>query len=301
MLAIEMQSVTKRFGRKTILNDFHLAVPEQSIFAFVGNNGAGKSTAIRLMLGLLQADAGEVMVLGHSLQTQRLHVLSEVGCLVDAPSAYPNLNAREFLRIAAELKRLPRSEIERVLALVHLQNDAQLAIAHYSLGMKQRLALAHALMGSPKLLILDEPSNGLDPAGIQEIRSLIAALPEQMSTTIFISSHQLDELDKLATHVALLQAGQIRFQTSMDALRRDANTVLHLRVDDAQAASQCLSSRGYEAVLKDAQQLSVQGVQRDQAWQLHECLVHSGIRLHESRNEQVHLERWFHEMSKEAI
>lgn len=297
-LAIKMVEVSKSFGQHHVLRDLDLEVPVQSIFAFVGNNGEGKSTAIRLILGLLQPDRGHVQVFGRNMSSHRQALIADIGCLVEAPSAYPNLTAREFLNIARVLKSLPSSEIDRVLHLVNLKADAACLISKFSLGMKQRLALAHALMGQPKLLILDEPTNGLDPSGIQEVRELLCRLPALTGCTVFVSSHQLDELDKMATHLALLQGGVLRFQASMDAIRKQQDTVVHLHVSDAATALHLLSDQGYQSCLNGEHRLLVKGVEQANIWQVHDRLVHAGIRLHESRSESLSLEQWFHQQTQ---
>jgi ABC-type Na+ transport system ATPase subunit NatA len=176
---IELRNVSKRFGTHTVLERLDLAVPRHSVFGFLGNNGAGKSTTIRLVTGLLQADSGEVLVNGRDLRTHRTEVLQGIGCIVDGPALYPNLNAAEFLRIGCAIKRLPRAEIGRVLELVSLRDTGGTRIAHFSLGMKARLALAHALLGQPRLLVLDEPANGLDPHGILEMRARLRCPPDR--------------------------------------------------------------------------------------------------------------------------
>src|SRR5690606_13719808 len=176
--AIELQAVDKSYGPRRILKDLQLVVPERSVFAFLGNNGHGKSTTIRLLAGLAAPDRGSIRVLGQDIRQHRREVLAQMGCLIEAPSSYPNLTAREFLSIGACLKQLPRSEIDRALELVGLRPDRRQRIEHYSLGMRQRLALAHALLGRPRLLVLDEPTNGLDPDGIRDIRALLSGLPE---------------------------------------------------------------------------------------------------------------------------
>lgn len=297
-LAIKMVEVSKSFGRHQVLRDLDLEVPAQSIFAFVGNNGEGKSTAIRLILGLLQPDRGQVQVFGRNMRSCRRTLIADIGCLVEAPSAYPNLTAREFLNIARILKSQPISEIDRVLQLVNLKADAACLISKFSLGMKQRLALAHALMGQPKLLILDEPTNGLDPFGIQEIRELLCRLPALTGCTVFVSSHQLDELDKMATHLALLQGGVLRFQASMERIRQQQNTVVHLHVDDAAAAVNLLLAQGHQPSLFGEHRLLVKDVDQGSVWQLNERLIRAGIRLHESRSESLSLEQWFHQQTQ---
>ena len=297
-LAIEMIGVRKRFATHEVLKCLNLSVPNKSIFAFLGNNGEGKSTAIRLMVGLLRPDSGDIRILGRNIQTDRQAILREVGCLVDAPSSYPNLTAIEFLKIACLIKSLALQEIDRVLELVNLHTDPKRLIRHFSLGMKQRLALAHALLGRPSLLILDEPTNGLDPAGIQEIRQLIQRLPEQADCTIFVSSHQLDEVEKMATHLALLKDGTVQFQCHLDEIHAAQVGVLELHIDDAVQVAQVLAAHGFRAQVLSATQLVVSEVPQEQAHRLNACVVQANLRLHAANFQKPSLEKWFHQQTQ---
>ena len=290
---IELNKVSKRFGTHQVLNDLDLSVPEGSVFAFLGNNGAGKSTTIRLITGLLQADQGEVRVLGKNIRTDRMAILQQLGCIVDSPSLYPNLSASEFLRIGCAIKKLPLQEIDRVLEVVNLREAGQTRVAHYSLGMKQRLALAHALLGSPALLILDEPTNGLDPQGIHEIRHLLKNLPEIAACSIFISSHQLDEVEKMASHLALLKDGRIFCQTSVAQWLATQTGVLSVEIDDAERAITILQTLGYAVQKVDAQHITVTQIAARQADRLHTGLIQAGIRLFQSVYQKPSLEDWF--------
>jgi ABC-type multidrug transport system ATPase subunit len=303
-LAIQMMGVVKRFKQHDVLKGLDLAVPERSIFAFLGNNGEGKSTAIRLMLGLLHPDQGTIQILGRDIARERKYILQQTGCLVEAPSAYPNLTAREFLRIACTLKALPRSEIDRVLEIVGLTADGRRRIEQFSLGMKQRLALAHALVGSPKLLILDEPGNGLDPVGMQEIRGLIASLPDASNCTVLISSHQLDEVEKIATHVALLKEGRVQFQSEMATLYAQQDGYLTLTVDDAVSAQrvliETLLDQVFDVTITSAQSLRVDRIPQELAYRVNACLIKADLRLHQSIFEKPTLEQWFHQTTQEV-
>jgi ABC-2 type transport system ATP-binding protein len=290
---IELRGVCKAFGRHRVIEGLDLAVPAQSVFAFLGNNGAGKSTTIRLITGLLRPDRGTIGVLGMDVQTQRRAVLAQVGALVDAPSFYPNLTADEFLRIGCTLKNLPRSEIGRVLELVAMTPARGRLIATYSLGMKQRLALAHALLGAPRLLILDEPSNGLDPEGKRDMRALLASLPAQAGSTVFVSSHNLDEIEKIATHVAVLKGGALQFQGSLAQLQARHAGVLAIDVTDAAHAVQLLAAANYQAERQSGQQVVVRGIELQCADKVHALLVHAGVGIFQSVHHTPSLEQWF--------
>lgn len=292
-VAIELNSVDKSYGSHQVLRQLDLSVPERSVFAFLGNNGHGKSTTIRLIAGLAAADRGSIRVFGRDIRHERRQVLADMGCLIEAPSSYPNLTAVEFLSIATSLKRLPRSEIDRTLQLVGLRCDRRQRIEHYSLGMKQRLALAHALIGSPRLLVLDEPTNGLDPDGIQDIRRLLSTLPDSADCTIFFASHHLDEVEKTATHLAVLREGSILLQSSVADLTRRLTSILAIEVDDAAEAAGVLQSLGYAASVDGRNHVSVSGIDRDAAGGVHTSLVQAGRVLYQSTLRKPSLEQWF--------
>ena len=291
---IELHGVCKAFGAHQVINELSLSVPARSIFAFLGNNGEGKSTTIRLITGLLRPDRGDISVLGMDVRTERRAILAQVGVIVDAACFYPNLTAAEFLRIGCDIKRLPRSEIGRVLELVSLAAARDRLVGTFSLGMKQRLAIAHALLGRPKLLILDEPSNGLDPEGIRDIRLLLSALPEQGGCTVFVSSHNLDEIEKMATHVGVLKGGALRFQGPLAELHAQNAGALLVDVCDAARAGQVLAAAGYRVEPSGCgRQLTVHGVELDAAHKVNALLVTSGIGLYQSVFRTPSLEQWF--------
>ena len=290
---IEMDRVSKAFGEHKVIDDVSLSMPANSIFAFLGNNGAGKSTVIRMLTGLLRADSGAIAVLGLDIRTARMAILRQIGVIVDAPALYPNLTAAEFLRIGCTIKGLPWSEMDRVLSLVELSGAAHRLVAKFSLGMKQRLAIAHALLGAPRLLVLDEPTNGLDPEGIRDIRRLLKALPALAETSVFVSSHNLDEVEKMASHVALLKGGAIRFQAPIAELMAAQTGALSIDVGDVPRALQLLASAAYKVERTEAGQLKVSGVERHNADRVHALLVHAGIRLYQSVYQTPSLEQWF--------
>ena len=290
---IEMRGVSKAFGEHKVITELNLTMPTNSIFAFLGNNGAGKSTVIRMITGLLRADAGQIKVLGLEVRSERMAILRQVGVIVDAPSLYPNLSAAEFLRIGCTIKGLPWSEIDRVLSLVELSGAGNRLVAKFSLGMKQRLAIAHALLGAPRLLVLDEPTNGLDPEGIRDIRHLLKALPALAETSVFVSSHNLEEVEKMASHVALLKGGCIRFQAPIAELLAAQTGTLSIDVGDAPRAQLLLTSAAYKVERTEAGRLKVSGVERHNADRVHALLVHAGIRLYQSVYHTPSLEQWF--------
>ncbi len=235
--------------RKDIEN-LDLRVPKGSIYGFLGPNGSGKSTTIRLILGLLKKQSGKVALFGESFEKKtRLESLNKVGALIENPSLYGHLNAVENLKIAANYRQnISPERIEEVLEIVKLTHAKKKKVKAYSLGMKQRLGLAIALLSNPELIILDEPTNGLDPKGIIEMRALIKELNANYGTTIFISSHLLSEIEKTCTHVGIIRNGKMLYQDTVKALKesKGKKMMIDLEVDKFIDALTVLDSLGKE-------------------------------------------------------
>lgn len=242
---IKTYDLTKRYGRHTVVNSLTLTVPQGSVYGFLGPNGAGKSTSMKMLLGLVHQTGGEVELLGQTMNEEnRIALLRQTGSLIESPSGYLHLTAQENLEIVADLKGVNHRDIGRVLDVVHLTSDANRTVGQYSLGMKQRLGIAMALLGSPKLLILDEPTNGLDPAGMQEMRSLIASMPETTGATVLISSHLLGEMEQMVTQVGILNEGQLIFEGPLHRLQAHSRGSIALRVLDQKKAQIVLRAQG---------------------------------------------------------
>lgn len=245
--AIETRKLEKRYGQESVVKDIDLRVPEGSVYGFIGSNGAGKTTTMKMILGLCKPTAGKVIVLGQEMNEEnRLTLLRKTGSLIESPSCYGHLTARENLEIVAELKGVEKKDIDRVLGIVHLKKEKTRRVRQFSLGMRQRLGIAQALLGEPKALVLDEPTNGLDPAGIQEMREMIASLPKQTGATVLISSHLLGELEQFIDHVGVIGRGRLLFQGTLDALRRRGETGIQLRVLESERARLILHDQGVE-------------------------------------------------------
>ena len=242
---IHTAGLSRAFNGQPAVRALDLAVPNGSVYAFLGPNGAGKSTTIRLLLGLLRPDSGSIHIFGLPLATERLGVLRRVGSLVETPSLYPHLTAHENLAIPARLLKRRTSDITRALAMAGLASVGRKLIRNFSLGMKQRLGLAMALLAQPELLILDEPTNGLDPAGIHEVRQMLRAMPGEHGVTVFLSSHLLSEVEQLATHVAMLSQGAMVFQGTVASLSERRRARLRVIVDRPADAAALLESRGW--------------------------------------------------------
>ncbi len=223
MSAITTQGLTKRYGAITAVDGIDLDVREGDVYGFLGANGSGKTTTVRMLLGLVLATSGTAEVLGRPMPKAGAEVLPQVGALVEAPAAYPRLSGRANLRVHDALGKGRRSgragRVDDVLDRVGLGGVDERPVAAYSLGMRQRLGLAHALLHQPRLLVLDEPTNGLDPQGIREIRGLLLEL-NAAGTTIFLSSHLLAEVEQIATRVGVLDRGRLVVEEQLDVLRR---------------------------------------------------------------------------------
>ncbi len=216
-MVIETKGLTFNFGSQTVVKSLSLQVPEGSIYGFLGPNGAGKTTTIKLLLNLLQTQEGNIKLFDLDFQANRQQILSQVGSLIEQPAIYGHLTGRENLQNRAILLQVSKSRVDEMLKLVRLSQAADKKASNYSLGMKQRLGIALALLSDPKLLILDEPTNGLDPNGIIEIRELLKRLVTEHNKTVFISSHLLAEIERMATHVGIINNGELLFQGEMES------------------------------------------------------------------------------------
>ena len=252
-LAIESRGLTKRFGAQAAVNGIDLRVPQGSVFGFLGPNGSGKTTTIRMLLALTQPSAGEIRVLGHSMPSKLHSVLPRVGALVEGPAFYPFLSgAANLIRLDSADRNAPsntrRSRVRSALERVGLSHAANKKVRAYSLGMKQRLGIANALMVPRDLLILDEPTNGLDPQGTREVRNLVHSLSGE-GTTVFVSSHLLAEVEQMCTHAAVMSAGNIVAQGTLSALRQVGNSRVRVSTPDPSVAALVLTHLGLKPVL----------------------------------------------------
>ena len=245
---IETKALCKQYGPHTAVDHVELHVPQGCVYGFIGPNGAGKSTTMKMLLGLIHPTAGRVRLLGQELtEKSRLPLLRQTGSLIESPAGYLHLTAQENLEIVADLKGVPHKDIGRVLDIVHLTQDRNRRVGQYSLGMKQRLGIAMALLGSPKLLILDEPTNGLDPAGIQEMRALIRNMPAATGATVLISSHLLGEMEQMVEQVGIIDHGHILFEGPLTELQRHSRGNVTLRLLDPVKAAPILRANGLTA------------------------------------------------------
>lgn len=222
MNIIETQNLTKRYTDFTAVSGVNLHIPKGTVYGFLGPNGAGKSTTMKMFLGLTKPTSGSFNVDGMKYPENRIAILKKVGSFIEAPAFYGNLSGEENLKIVRKILGLPKSSVSEALDIVGLTQFRKRLAKKYSLGMKQRLGLASALIGRPPILILDEPTNGLDPVGIHEIRNLIRSLPEKFDCTVLVSSHLLSEIELMADNIGILNHGHLLFEGTLDDLKQGA-------------------------------------------------------------------------------
>ena len=297
MYAIETRDLTHRFGSSEVLRQVGMRVSTGTIYGFLGPNGAGKTTTLRLILGLLRPQAGRIELFGRSLKRHRLDILRQVGSSIESPSLYGHLTARENLEVWRRVFRCESARIGDVLALVGLARTGRKRADQFSLGMKQRLSIAVALLHQPSLLILDEPTNGLDPHGILEVRDLLLRLNRERGMTILVSSHILSEIEKLVTDVGIIHRGQLMFQGALSTLvaRSEQSSFVAIDTTDNARALTVIIAAGYEARLESSK-LLVRPMPVPEIGALVSRLVHSGLAVHEVATVRKDLENIFLEL-----
>lgn len=292
---ISTHSLSKRYGDVYRVNQVNLTVYEGEIYGFLGPNGAGKSTTLKMLLGLAQPTSGRIVVFGQDLRKHRRSILARTGSLIESPSAYQHLTGLENMRVMQRLRGVPEANVMEALRIVRLENQKDKKVAQYSLGMKQRLGIAMALMSFPPLLVLDEPTNGLDPAGIGEIRELIRSLPQRYGITVLLSSHLLSEIEQVATSVGIISDGQLVFQGSLDELKGRSRSYIALRTQDNEAAARLLGANGMTPQVGGDGYLTLRDGDDAQVARCNRTLVAAGIdvlRIEERRRslESIFLE-----------
>lgn len=295
---ISTAAITKLFRTKAAVRDVSLRVEAGSVYAFLGPNGAGKSTTIRMLLGLIRPTRGDIAMFGLDLRHRRGEILARTGSLVESPSVYEHLSARENLEIPRRILNAPRSDVDRVLQVVGLESVSRRLVSSFSLGMRQRLGLAQALMGKRELLILDEPTNGLDPAGIQEMRLLIRRLPAEHGVTVFLSSHLLSEVEQMATHVGMLSQGELVFQGTVGELSAMKRSSLRIGVSEMGSAAALLRSQGWSVQPADGYLVATD---TNAVAAINRTLVEAGFAVHHLVVESVSLEELFLKMTQSEV
>lgn len=256
---IETTQLTKQFGKTTVVNNLNICINEGDIFGFLGPNGAGKTTTIRMLVGLIAPTSGSAKILGKDIQTDFVNAIQDVGAIVENPELYPFYTGRQNLIHFAKLSGdVDKERIEEVIKLVRLENRIDTKVKTYSLGMRQRLGLAQALLNKPKVLILDEPTNGLDPQGMKEIRQIIGHLADKEKITIFISSHLLHEIEQLCNKVAIVSNGKLIVQGDVKSLLTKEYQEVTIEVSDSDKAKEILKALPYiQDVVVDENMLTV--------------------------------------------
>lgn len=292
---VETEGLVKRFGNRTAVDGVDLRIPAGSAFGYLGPNGAGKTTLIRMLLGLTSITSGEARLLGHAIPAGRAEALARVGAIVEEPRFHHFLTGRENLSIAAAAREPEaHTRIEGTLARVGLGNRADERVKAYSLGMRQRLGIARCLLGDPELLILDEPMNGLDPAGMEEFRHLIRGFVDE-GRTVVISSHLLDEVEKTCDAIAIVDRGRIVVQGSVEELTGEAASVIVATGDDVRAQA-VLGDHAVE-LIEGGLRVQVEGETTVAAAAINRRLVEAGLDVHRLEPERISLERRFLEIT----
>lgn len=298
-LIIETKNLNFFFKEFQVLNQVNLKVPTGSIFGFLGPNGAGKTTTIRILLDLFHAKPGEIKLFGESYYSQRENILKKVGALIENPSIYKHLTGRQNLEVIRRMVNVPKARIEEVLQIVRLVDNADKKAKNYSLGMCQRLGLAAALLSDPDLLILDEPTNGLDPSGIIEMRELIIRLNKEHGKTIFLSSHILSEIEKLATDVAIIDHGQILFQGKLDGLHQQGKAIeLKVELNQVEAAVETLKALNYTITEQNGSSISLSIESKNEIPAINKALVNAGVEVYALQSSAETLESIFLNLTK---
>ena len=292
-LAIETIGLNYNFGAQTVVKDLSLQVPKGSIYGFLGPNGAGKTTTIKILLNLLKSPADQVFIFGKEINSNRIASLKRMGALVEQPAIYTHLTGKENLVNRCILLGLKRSKCAEMLSLVGLTEAGDKRAGKYSLGMKQRLGIALALIGDPELLLLDEPTNGLDPNGIIEIRNLMIDLTTKHGKTILVSSHLLAEIERTATHVGIINKGQLLFQGTIGELQDLSKPAVKIETNDTDKAVAILKNAGSEVIQQDEHSLSVIFSNKGDMGKLNTLLVQNGITVFSIGKERKDLENLF--------
>ena len=283
MYSITTNNLTYRFnGKETVLSDINLQVPTGSIYGFLGPNGAGKTTTLRLLLGLLKKQDGEINIFNLPFEKNRIDILRKTGSLIESPSLYAHLSAKENLAILQKVYQCKPSRIEEVLKIVGLENTGKKSTGKFSLGMKQRLSIAIALMHEPELLILDEPTNGLDPNGIIEMRELLKQLNKDLGITILVSSHLLAEIEKMVTHVGIINKGKLIFQGTMGELHeaQHQQSFMCFETGNVEKSKEVLKTNGIQ-FQQEGSQLHMPVLERELIASINKQLVEQDIKVYQ--------------------
>lgn len=290
-MIVATDNLSKEYDGVYRVQELDIRIKEGDIYGFLGPNGAGKSTTMKMLLGLVKPTSGTIEIMGKPFnEKNRRDILSSVGSLIESPSYYGHLTGRENMEIIRRLLDLPKKNIEEAVHIVRMENQMEKKVKNYSLGMKQRLGIAMALARFPKLLILDEPTNGLDPAGIEEMRELIKMLPKQYGMTVMISSHILSEIDQMATVVGIINQGCLIFQEKMSVLDMQREPQIILRTSDNNHAFQLLKKANPQ---RTTDGLQIGALTDEQTGAVVQCLCSNGIFVYRVEEHRESLEDIF--------
>ncbi len=290
-MIVATDNLSKEYDGVYRVQELDIQIKEGDIYGFLGPNGAGKSTTMKMLLGLVKPTSGTIEIMGKPFnEKNRCDILASVGSLIESPSYYGHLTGRENMEIIRRLLDLPKKNIEEAVHIVRMENQMEKKVKNYSLGMKQRLGIAMALARFPKLLILDEPTNGLDPAGIEEMRELIKMLPKQYGMTVMISSHILSEIDQMATVVGIINQGCLIFQERMSVLDMQREPQIILRTSDNNHAFQLLKKANPQ---RTTDGLQIGALTDEQTGAVVQCLCSNGISVYRVEEHRESLEDIF--------
>lgn len=290
-MIVATDNLSKEYDGVYRVQELDIRINEGDIYGFLGPNGAGKSTTMKMLLGLVKPTSGTIEIMGKPFnEKNRRDILASVGSLIESPSYYGHLTGRENMEIIRRLLDLPKKNIEEAVHIVRMENQMEKKVKNYSLGMKQRLGIAMALARFPKLLILDEPTNGLDPAGIEEMRELIKMLPKQYGMTVMISSHILSEIDQMATVVGIINQGCLIFQERMSVLDMQREPQIILRTSDNNHAFQLLKKANPQ---RTTDGLQIGALTDEQTGAVVQCLCSNGISVYRVEEHRESLEDIF--------
>jgi len=292
-MIIDTSGLTYNFGNQKVVDSLALQVEEGSLYGFLGPNGAGKTTTIKLLLNLLRVQEGSIRIFGKELKNNRIEILSKIGALIEQPALYLHLTGKENLLNRALLLQTPDKRVNEIIDLVKLTHAANKKSGQYSLGMKQRLGIGLALLSDPQLIILDEPTNGLDPNGIIEMRELLVQLTQDHKKTVFISSHLLAEIERMATHVGIINHGKLLFQGTIQDLEARNHPSVQIETDNAINAAAFLKDNNvFVSAIMD-QQIFVPYVSKQQIGDINSLLNQNGFVVYSINKQQQGLEKLF--------
>ncbi|WP_195571529.1 ABC transporter ATP-binding protein [Paenibacillus sp. 1001270B_150601_E10] len=302
-IVVEIKNVTKKIGGKTIINDLSFSVNRGEIYGFLGPNGAGKTTTIRMMVGLMSMNSGEIIIEGHNVVTDRAKAMMHVGAIVENPELYKFMTGRQNLTHFARMsgREISQERIDEIVKLVELDQALDKKVKNYSLGMRQRLGIAQALLHHPSILILDEPTNGLDPAGIRELRDYLRRLSREENISILVSSHLLSEIELMCDRVLIIQNGQYVGERLLDGRQEgelaEEMQAIQLQVDQPEKVKQVLQDTPWSVASEEGNRLML-SLSHEDIPKLIAALVSQNVQLYEVRKVTPTLEDTFLQMTK---